>query len=289
MKKPKALTRTELRSFQLPPISDGDKNDRGRLLVVAGSRQVPGAAILTSKAALRTGAGKVRVATVAGMAPQIALAMPELLVIPLAEARDGGFGRPAARQSAKAAADVDAVVAGPGIHEGAAAGAIAKALVGSSKPLALDAGLLQCLAALARTCRRATCPLILLPHAGEMAALLGVDEAQVESDRLAAAREAAEHYRAFVLAKGSVSHVAAPDGRAWTYRGGASGLGVAGSGDTLAGIVGALLARGAEPVTALLWGVLLHGEAGEALSTKIGPVGFLASEIPDEIPALLAR
>jgi ADP-dependent NAD(P)H-hydrate dehydratase len=86
-----------------------------------------------------------------------------------------------------------------------------------------------------------------------------------------------------------VSHVAAPDGRAWTYRGGARGLGVAGSGDALAGIVGGLLARGSDPVTALLWSVLLHGEAGEVLSSKIGPVGFLAREIPDEIPALLAR
>jgi NAD(P)H-hydrate repair Nnr-like enzyme with NAD(P)H-hydrate dehydratase domain len=75
----------------------------------------------------------------------------------------------------------------------------------------------------------------------------------------------------------------------WIYKGGAPGLGVSGSGDTLAGIVGGLLARGADSLTALLWGVLLHGEAGEVLSRKVGPIGFLAREIPDEIPALLAR
>ena len=122
-----------------------------------------------------------------------------------------------------------------------------------------------------------------------LASLIGSTEEEIERDRLGAARKAAEHYGAVVLAKGAVSHVASPDGRAWTYRGGARGLGVAGSGDVLAGIVGGLLARGADPVTALLWSVLLHGEAGEALSSKVVPVGFLAREIPDEIPVLLAR
>jgi NAD(P)H-hydrate repair Nnr-like enzyme with NAD(P)H-hydrate dehydratase domain len=122
-----------------------------------------------------------------------------------------------------------------------------------------------------------------------MAALLGCSEKEAESDPVGCARRAADRFKALVLAKGPDSHIAAPDGRSWIYRGGAPGLGVAGSGDTLAGIIGALVARGAEPLTALLWGVLIHGEAGELLSTKVGPVGFFAREIPDEIPALLAR
>ena len=86
-----------------------------------------------------------------------------------------------------------------------------------------------------------------------------------------------------------VSHVVTPDQSVWTYRGGAPGLGVSGSGDTLAGIVGGLLARGADPLTALLWAVWLHGEAGAALARRVGPIGFLAREIPGEIPALLPR
>ena len=87
--------------------------------------------------------------------------------------------------------------------------------------------------------------------------------------------------------KGVRSHVVAPDGRAWLYCGGGPGLGISGSGDVLAGIVGGLLARGAEPLTALLWSVWLHGEAGAALDRRIGPRGFLARELPAEIPALL--
>jgi NAD(P)H-hydrate repair Nnr-like enzyme with NAD(P)H-hydrate dehydratase domain len=92
-----------------------------------------------------------------------------------------------------------------------------------------------------------------------------------------------------VLVKGVTSHVVHPDGRCFRFEGGAPGLGVSGSGDTLAGIVGGLLARGAEPLHAVLWGVWLHGSAGERLAERIGPVGFLAREIPDEIPALLPR
>nr|MBA2771053.1 NAD(P)H-hydrate dehydratase [Sphingomonas sp.] len=126
-------------------------------------------------------------------------------------------------------------------------------------------------------------------HAGEMAALLGCDEGDVEGDPIGCGQRAAELYNALVLVKGVTSRVVAPDGRAWTFHGGAPGLGVSGSGDTLAGIVGGLIARGAEPLTALLWGVLLHGEAGESLSRKVGPIGFLARQIPDEIPALLPR
>ena len=92
-----------------------------------------------------------------------------------------------------------------------------------------------------------------------------------------------------MLAKGVTSHVVHPDGRAWTYSGGAPGLGVSGSGDVLAGIIGGLLSRGADPLAALLWGVWLHGEAGAELARSIAPIGFLAREIAEQVPALLPR
>jgi hydroxyethylthiazole kinase-like uncharacterized protein yjeF len=287
VKRARDLTRAALRAFPLPRQADSGKEGHGRLLVLAGNRQVPGAAILCATAALRSGAGKVRVATVASVAPGIALQIPEALVVPLTESRDGNCARSSVREVKQQASGADAIVAGPGIRQGNVTAMIAKALLASCRPLALDAGLLHILPRLASECRAASVAPVLLPHSREMAALLGMAEEQVAADRLAAAHSAAEHYRAYVLAKGADSHIAAPDGRAWTFRGGAPGLGVAGSGDTLAGVVGALLARGAEPLTALLWGVLLHGEAGEALSRKVGPVGFLARELPGEIPALL--
>jgi hydroxyethylthiazole kinase-like uncharacterized protein yjeF len=166
---------------------------------------------------------------------------------------------------------------------------IVGSLLKTGRTLVLDAATLHILRTAAESCRKALVSPVLLPHSGEMASLLDCDKGEVDRDPPSAARRAACHYRAVVLAKGSTSFIASPDERTWVWRGGVPGLGVAGSGDVLAGIVAALLARGAEPLTALLWGVLLHGEAGEQLSKTIGPVGFRASEIPDQIPALLGR
>ena len=128
---------------------------------------------------------------------------------------------------------------------------------------------------------------VLLPHNREMAALLGCEPEEVDEDPLGSGLECASRYGAITLAKGAQSHVVTPDGRAWKYQGGGPGLGVSGSGDTLAGILGGLLARGADPLSGLLWAVWLHGAAGAALSRKIGKVGFLARELSGEVPALL--
>ena len=119
--------------------------------------------------------------------------------------------------------------------------------------------------------------------------VLDCDEERVDRDPVGCGRRAAELYRSMVLVKGVTSHVVTPEGEVWTYDGGAPGLGVSGSGDVLAGIVGGLLARGADPLSSLLWAVWLHGEAGATLAKKVGPIGFLAREIADEIPALLPR
>jgi NAD(P)H-hydrate repair Nnr-like enzyme with NAD(P)H-hydrate dehydratase domain len=154
--------------------------------------------------------------------------------------------------------------------------------------LILDAAMLYALPPHDHAARKAPAP-ILLPHDREMAALIGCDEEDANREPLHCGQECARRYGALVLVKGPQSHIVAPDGKAWKYQGGGPGLGISGSGDALAGIVGGLLARGAEPLTALLWGVWLHGEAGAVLAKKVGPVGFLAREISAEVPALLAK
>ncbi|MEO5972872.1 MAG: NAD(P)H-hydrate dehydratase [Sphingomicrobium sp.] len=283
------LTRAALEAFPLPRITGGDKDSHGRILIVAGSREVPGAALLCATAAMRAGAGKLQIATVETIAPQLGLAMPEAMVVGLAEQRDGGFARSSVARIAELAADADAIVAGPGVATGPVCERIAEALLETPAALALDAALLHALAPLdSRNAERPSLP-VLLPHASELASLLDCDEAEINADPFGCGLKTAELYRAIVLVKGVTSHVVHPGGRAWTFSGGAPGLGVSGSGDTLAGIVGGLLARGADPLTALLWAVLLHGEAGAALAKRVGPAGFLARELPGEIPALLAR
>ncbi len=287
MAKPAALTKTELRKFPLPPVEAGDKHDHGRLLLIAGSRDIAGAALLAATASLRAGAGKLKLATVRSAAPGLRMAMPEAMVLGLEESRDGGLARSAVQSLPGLIGDVDCVVAGPGMLPNRSTDRLAALLCKSGKPIALDAGVLRVLPRRRREAADATVPPILLPHAGEMAALLACEKAEVEDDPVAAGRQCAARYDAVTLVKGPQSHVVTPDGRTWKYRGGGPGLGVSGSGDTLAGILGGLLARGADPLTALLWAVWLHGEAGAALSRKIGKVGFLARELSAEVPGLL--
>jgi hydroxyethylthiazole kinase-like uncharacterized protein yjeF len=285
----KPLTRIELNRHPLPPVEAGTKDRHGQILIIAGSRDVPGAGLLAAHGAMRAGAGKLQLAVPDDIAIPLGIAMPEAMVVGFATARDGGFSRRAVASMLEQAAQADAIVAGPGLTSNPAATRLAGELCTLGKPLALDAALLHALPAKTAEARNADVRPILLPHAGEMASLLDCDPEEVEADPLAAGRACARRYDSLVLVKGVQSRVVAPDGSAWKYAGGGPGLGVSGSGDVLAGIVGGLLARGAPALTALLWGVWLHGEAGLALSQKVGPLGFLAREIPGEVPALLPR
>ena len=283
------LDEAVLRAHPLPPVIDGDKQTKGRILVIAGSRDIPGAALLAAEAAMRAGAGKLKIATVESAATALGAAMPEAMVTGLAEARDGGFDEDAVERIEALASEVDAVVAGPGVKRNDACKRIADALLEGEAALALDVAFLETLEPLhERELKRTSRP-ILLPNADELVALLGCDPEQVERDPLGCGHRAAQLYCSVVLVKGVTSHVVEPGGESWTYDGGAPGLGVSGSGDALAGIVGGLLARGAEPLNALLWAVWLHGEAGARLAKKVGPIGFLAREIAGEVPALLPR
>ncbi|MGI8611776.1 MAG: NAD(P)H-hydrate dehydratase [Sphingomicrobium sp.] len=286
MKAGTPLDRSMLDAHALPPVVDGDKDSKGRILIIAGSREVPGAALLAATAAMRAGAGRLKIVTVESIAPQVAVAMPEAMVIGLPEHRDGGFAGSAVARITEEAADSDAIVAGPGISPGDTCERIAATLIDSPARLALDAALLHSLTP-AKGDRDAL-P-VLLPHAGELASMLDCDEDEIAAEPIKCGLRAAQLYRSIVLAKGVTSHVVHPDGRCWTYSGGAPGLGVSGSGDVLAGIVGGLLSRGAEPLATLLWGVWLHGEAGAALAEKVAPIGFLAREIAGQVPALLPR
>lgn len=288
MSDPLPLTLEELERHPLPPATQDDKYGHGQLLLIAGSRQTPGSAVIAATAAQRAGCGKITIATSQEVTAHVALQSLEARVIGLAEGSRGAFARSALGELTEHIELADAVVVGPGIAKGPQCGLLAERLLGvSPRNLVLDAAMLLELAPHAEAARKAA-P-ILLPHDREMAALICCDEGGAAQDRLRCGRRCAERYAALVLVKGPVSHIVAADGRAWKYGGCEPGLGVAGSGDVLAGILGGLLARGAEPLTALLWSVWLHGEAGATLRRKVGTIGFLAREIPAEIPALLER
>ena len=265
------------------PPADGDKEDRGAVLVVGGESVLAGAAILAGVSALRVGAGKLQIRADRASAPILAATVPEAMNVVASSADIAPLARPAAAASA--------LVLGPGMTTGVARRRFVRRLLdqGRQTPAVVDAGALPFHAEAARFAGLSRGRTILTPHAGEMAAMLGRDKTAIKADPLAAGREAASLFQSVVVMKGATSFVISPDGTTWRHDGGVAGLGTSGSGDVLAGAIGGLLARGAPPVVAALWGVVLHAEAGAALAAGGAPLGFLARELPDRLPFVMAR
>ena len=286
---PVLVTSGTLHDWPLPEPGS-DKEARGRVVVVGGSRGTPGAVLLAGEAALRAGGGKLQLATAESACTAIAVAVPESMVIPLPETSEGRIGTAAADPVVEASDGADVVLLGPG-------------LLGVDDSVALIEGILprldttvviDALASAYVTAhpdglRHLGGRCVLTVNPTELARILDRDEDEVSIDPLKAARDAAELVQAVVLCGGSEKAVATPDGAAWLVQVGGPGLGVSGSGDTQSGIVAGLLARGAMPAQAAVWGAFLHGRAGELLAVSVGAVGFLAREIPSLVPALLAE
>lgn len=287
---PAALTPARLRRIPLPrPDEGGDKEERGRVLVAGGERQNPGALLLAGTAALRAGAGKLRLAAPGSIAVPLAIAVPEALVVALAETKDGAISPRAARALAEQAERADAFLLGPGMIDQASATPLTRGVLErlDGPAVVLDAGCFPCLAEGRGALRRLAGRAVITPHAGEMARILEMEKDEVAADPLAVARRAAQELGAVVALKGAATFIVAPDGEAYRYDGGSVGLATSGSGDALAGIVAGLLARGAAPVRAAAWAVYLHGEAGNAMAKARGPIGFLAHELLAEVPRIM--
>ena len=298
--RPRDVDTSLLRSWPLPvPSNDADKEDRGHVLVLGGSREMPGAVILAATAALRAGAGKLTIATGRSVAQLVALAIPESRVLGLAENDAGGFTVEAVAALDPLADKISAVLIGPGMRDEAATARLVHALLprldGTDTNVLLDA---EAMGAVLhpptggtpnRAPFRFDVPVLLTPHAGEMAHLTGIakDEIGAAPDRHAI--DAARHWNAVVALKGARTVIAAPGGERWQHEGGNVGLATSGSGDVLAGIIAGLAARGATLAQAAAWGVALHARAGERLAERFGRLGYLARELCDVIPALLEQ
>ena len=290
MSAPLRIDATWLRENPLPPIGGGgDKESRGRALLVGGSAFVPGALRLTCEAMLRVGAGKVQVATIESAALPLGIALPEAAMIGLPQDDEGEIAGAATDALRERAEGCDALILGPGMLARPQTPALVKALVSAlsdETPALLDAAALSsCDEAVATAFQSGV---VQTPHPGELASLTGVDKDEIEADPGLAARDAARRFNAVVALKSDQTFIAAPDGTLLHYVSEAPGLGTAGSGDVLAGVIGGLLARGAAPLVATAWGVWLHGEAGKAAGVRVAPVGFFARELLCELPALMA-
>ncbi len=287
---PIEITADMLRGWPLPsPDEAGDKEQRGRVLIVGGAVEMPGAVILAGTASLRAGAGKLRIATCQSIATAVGVAVPEARVFSLPETAAGAIDPSAAAQVAGYSKAVQVTLIGPGMIDAAAVARFVRDLLSriDDTTLILDAEAMSLLKDHPDALHHLGGRVVLTPHAGEMAGMLDIDLSDVKHDLLGLVRAAAARWQAVVALKGSETLIARPEGRIYSFRGGNVGLATSGSGDTLAGVIAGLAARGVSVDQAAAWGVYLHGTAGDRLAERIGRLGFLARELLAEIPPLM--
>ncbi len=283
------VTRDVLRSMPIPaPGGRTDKDERGRVFVIAGSGLSPGASVLAGQAALRSGAGKVLAGVAQEFAVPLGLAQPEFGILAITPTTQGEPSAADFRSIERHLDACDAVLLGPGMVDGENAAALARRLLTvSDRATVLDAAAITGLRHDAGTVRSAKRLPFMTPHTGELAALMGVPREQIERHPAQSAVTAAAEFRAIIILKGPQTYIAHPDGELWRHSGGVPGLGTAGSGDVLAGVLTGLVARGTPASAACLWSVYLHARAGALLARHTGTLGFLARQLSEHIPHLL--
>jgi NAD(P)H-hydrate epimerase len=277
---------------QLPVLAprppDSNKGMFGRVLVVAGSRGMSGAAVLCASAALRGGAGLVRLAVAEGILPLVAVANPCYLTAPLPQDADGLLAENAEAELLRLAKPYDVVALGPGLGRSTGLDHLVAALLAKvQKPMVVDADALNALQNQMQRLKNRLGPTILTPHPGEFARLVHSDIATVQAQRSEfACRFAAEHGVVMIL-KGHGTIVT--DGRR-LYRNltGNPGMATGGTGDVLTGLIAALVGQHLEPFAAAQLGVHLHGLAGDLARSTIGEVSLLASDLLDYLPRTFA-
>ena len=278
-----------LRGWQLSTDTAG-KEERGTVLVIGGERRTPGAVMLTGLAGLRVGAGRLTMGLADSVAAAVAVAIPEAGVVGLAEAGDGIDGAAAGAALQADCESAAAVVIGPGMADAGQTAELLKTVVpllGEKAQVVLDAYALGVLPGLPELFEPLAGRLVLTPNRAEILRLLGEEDADADGLDLAeASMEVARKYSAVVTAQNLIS---APNGSRWQVPAGNPGLGTSGSGDVLAGTVGGFLARGATPAQAACWGTYLHAVAGDRLSASRGPLSFLARELLEAMPPVIAE
>ncbi|MCI0638877.1 MAG: NAD(P)H-hydrate dehydratase [Gemmataceae bacterium] len=269
----------------LPPRSpESNKGSFGRVLVVAGSRGMSGAAVLAASAALRAGAGLVRVAIPFEVWPAVAIGNPCYTTLPLTHDKEGKLSRAASPELVRAAAASDVVALGPGLGRSAELGGLLEEVLARvSVPIVLDAdGLNNFIDHPDRLGLHAG-PLVITPHPGEFARLVAMDTARVQAARQELAGELAQKHRLFVVLKGHAT-VVTDGARLFVNTTGNPGMATAGSGDVLTGMIAAFVGQGLDPFQAAQLGVYLHGLAGDLARDELGEESLVATDLIEYLP-----
>jgi NAD(P)H-hydrate epimerase len=261
--------------------AESNKYDRGKALIVAGSRGMTGAGVMASESALRFGAGLVVFAmpdAAAAVMPQSIT--PEIMTRLLPSGNDGAFSADAVEAIAPELGSYNVVAVGPGLSKSEAAAAMVRRLVSTAPcPVVLDADGLSAFAGAPEDLRDHASDIIITPHHGEMARLLGIGKEEIAADPLGIARSAAERTGAIVVLKGAPTVVALPNGRAWINGAGNPGMATGGTGDVLTGAIASLVAQTRDAIEGTLAAVFLHSFAADIAVEKTTERGMIATDI----------
>ncbi|HEU4708255.1 MAG TPA: NAD(P)H-hydrate dehydratase, partial [Methylophilaceae bacterium] len=267
----------------IPPLPPRRHNSHkglyGNVTIVGGSEGMTGAALLAARAALLCGGGRIYVGLLSENAPLVDPLQPELMLRHAADLHDK--------------VEASCAVIGPGLGRSPQAVKVLKAWLAKPLPLVLDADALQLVAQnaeLKALLQRRTSPTVMTPHPGEASALAGCSGAEIQHDRITSALKLARDFNAITILKGAGSVIAEPAGNWYINTSGNPGLSSAGTGDVLAGMLGAFIAQGLEAGDAARLAVWLHGAAADELvSHGVGPVGLTASEVAAKVRTLINR
>ncbi len=281
------LTTSDDAEWMLPGRApDMHKGDAGRLLIVAGSVGMTGAAAMTGLAASRAGAGLVYVACPESLNDILETKCTEVLTRPMPETDERTLALAAEEPIVEFAEDMDAVVLGPGLSGNDESAELARRLAARLEaPMLIDADGLNAFAGKADGLAERPAPTVLTPHPGEFARLADREIADIQEDRPQAARELAERTGCVTLLKGAGTVIAAPDGGTWINPTGNEGLASGGSGDVLSGMIGAFMAGGSQALQAAVAGAFYHGRAAEAAGED-GVRGMAPPKLLDVLPSV---
>ncbi len=263
---------------------DSHKGDVGHGLVLAGSPGKTGAAVMAAESALRAGAGLITLAAPAGLSPILETKTLEVMTEPLPETADGTLGQASLGRAREVLAGKTAAALGPGLGRNAEVTEFVRSMIKEcALPLVIDADGLFAVAEDPAMLAAKAGPVVLTPHPGEMARLMGVKTSEVQADRPAAAIGFAGKHGVIVVLKGAHTVVAAPDGRAFFNLTGNPGLASGGTGDVLTGMVLGLICQGIAPLDAAALAVFLHGMAGDLAAEEISEEAMIARDVMERI------
>jgi NAD(P)H-hydrate epimerase len=284
------LTSELIRNYLQPRSPDTHKGQTGHLLVIAGSPGKTGAAAMTAMSAMRAGAGLVTLGIAESLNPILETQVMEVMTAPLPEGQNGILGKSAGDGIKKLEAGKTCLAIGPGMGQAAETRSLVKKIVGQSQvPVVIDADGLNNIAGQTQLLKSLKIPAVLTPHPGEMARLMGIRPAEVQQNRLQCARDFATNFNVHLVLKGAATVIAHPDGSAYINPTGNSGMASGGMGDVLTGVLAGFITQGYTPDAAAHAAVYLHGAAADTLAKTIGPIGYLAGEVMNAIPAEIKK